>query len=102
VAIARALIRRPQLVIADEPTANLDSKSGAALIDLLRYIQAQYKTSFIFSTHDPRLSKVADDVLVVKDGKVYVKKRRVPAASPAVDLPATARPAEALPVVIEK
>jgi putative ABC transport system ATP-binding protein len=76
VAIARALIRRPQLVIADEPTANLDSQSGAAFIDLLRHMQAQYKTSFLFSTHDPRLSKVADDVLVVKDGKVYVKKRR--------------------------
>lgn len=76
VAIARALVRKPQLVIADEPTANLDSASGEALIELLRHMQVQYAMSFIFSTHDPRLSKVADDVVVVKDGRVQVKKRR--------------------------
>ncbi len=103
VAIARALIRRPQLVIADEPTANLDSQSGAALIDLLREMQAQYKTSFLFSTHDPRLSKVADDVLVVKDGKVYVKKRRLASSRHDVETPAgTSQPADELPEVIEE
>jgi putative ABC transport system ATP-binding protein len=96
VAIARALIRRPQLVIADEPTANLDSHSGAAFIDLLRHMQAQYKTSFLFSTHDPRLSKVADDVLVVKDGKVYVKKRRPVSTRAATDSLDTSQTADAL------
>jgi putative ABC transport system ATP-binding protein len=82
VAIARALIRKPQLLIADEPTANLDSKSGAALIELLKFMQAKYRMSFIFSTHDPRLSNIADDVVVVKDGRVQVKKRRVVPVTP--------------------
>src|SRR5665647_2818164 len=56
VAIARALARKPKLVIADEPTANLDSQTGAAILALMRQMVGRYKTSFIFSSHDPAVS----------------------------------------------
>ncbi|HVY38331.1 MAG TPA: ABC transporter ATP-binding protein, partial [Polyangia bacterium] len=55
VAIARALIKHPALVLADEPTANLDTRTGAEIIALMRRIQAEQAVSFVFSTHDPQL-----------------------------------------------
>ena len=70
VAIARALVKRPTLVLADEPTANLDSVNGAAVVELMRDMQKRFRTNFIFSTHDPLLMCHADRVLRTRDGIV--------------------------------
>jgi putative ABC transport system ATP-binding protein len=68
VAIARALVKGPQLVLADEPTANLDSVTGASIIELMRGIQAQFHTTFVFATHDPHLMSHADETHLIRDG----------------------------------
>jgi putative ABC transport system ATP-binding protein len=68
VAIARALVKEPALVLADEPTANLDSVTGAAIIALMRRMQETSHTSFVFSTHDPRLMAEADRTFSIRDG----------------------------------
>jgi putative ABC transport system ATP-binding protein len=68
VAIARALVKEPALVLADEPTANLDSATGTAIIDLMRRMQEAFHTSFVFSTHDPRLMAEADQTFSIRDG----------------------------------
>ncbi len=70
VAIARALIHRPALIVADEPTANLDSKTGAAILQLLRHLQREYAVTVVFSSHDPQVIAAADDLYVVHDGSV--------------------------------
>ena len=61
---------RPALVLADEPTANLDSATGSAVIGLLRTMQRDRATSFIFSSHDPQLVASADDVVNIRDGRI--------------------------------
>ena len=71
VAIARALARKPKLVIADEPTANLDSETGAAILALMRQMVDRYEVSFIFSSHDPDVIKAADDTIFLKDGAIH-------------------------------
>ena len=68
VAIGRALVKRPSLVLADEPTANLDSKTGDLIVELMHRVQAEAATTFVFSTHDPRLIQRADEVFTLKDG----------------------------------
>jgi len=70
VAIARALARKPCLVIADEPTANLDSKTGAAILGLMRTMQEKFDISFVFSSHDPELISAADDIVRLRDGVI--------------------------------
>jgi len=70
VAIARALVTRPKIVLADEPTANLDSATGEAIIDLMRDMNASEKTTFIFSTHDPKVMSHARNVIKLADGMV--------------------------------
>jgi putative ABC transport system ATP-binding protein len=70
VAIARALVKGPQIVLADEPTANLDSATGASIIELMRRVQAQSRTTFIFATHDQQLISHADELFSIRDGKV--------------------------------
>jgi putative ABC transport system ATP-binding protein len=70
VAIARALVKEPALVLADEPTANLDSVTGSAIIALMRQMQERFHTSFIFSTHDERLMREADQTFSIRDGKL--------------------------------
>jgi putative ABC transport system ATP-binding protein len=70
VAIARALVKHPEIVLADEPTANLDTRTGAAIIDLMRKVQAEFATTFIFSTHDPQLISHADETFTIRDGEL--------------------------------
>ncbi|MEI8093747.1 MAG: ABC transporter ATP-binding protein [Spirochaetales bacterium] len=77
VAIARSLVNRPRIVMADEPTANLDSKTGEAIIDLMKRISHELGTTFIFSTHDQRIVDVADHVIRILDG-VVVENSLVP------------------------
>jgi putative ABC transport system ATP-binding protein len=68
VAIARALVKHPQIVLADEPTANLDSETGAAIVSLMRRMQAEVGATFIFATHDPHLIAQADTTIALRDG----------------------------------
>ena len=68
VAIARALVVEPKLVIADEPTANLDSETGDMILKLMKQLNEVEKTTFIFSTHDPDILKYAHGVVKIKDG----------------------------------
>ena len=70
VAIARALVKGPDFVLADEPTANLDSQTGASIIDLMRRMQEEYSTTFVFSTHDPHLMSHADETFTIRDGEL--------------------------------
>ena len=76
VAIARALARKPELVLADEPTANLDSKTGAGIIELMRRMQQQQHVSFVFSSHDPKVLEAADDAVHIHDGRIVSIERR--------------------------
>jgi putative ABC transport system ATP-binding protein len=76
VAIARALATAPQLVLADEPTANLDSHTGAGIIALMRTVQREYGATFVFSSHDPKVLLEADDAVLLKDGRIVSIEQR--------------------------
>jgi putative ABC transport system ATP-binding protein len=75
VAVARALVSQPQIVLADEPTANLDSKSGIEIIELMHRINRERGTSFIFSTHDPKIMQRADKVYYLHDGSLAEERK---------------------------
>jgi len=70
VAIARSLINNPKIILADEPTGNLDSDSTEQVYDLLREINKQYQTTFIIITHDRKIAEKADRIIEIKDGKI--------------------------------
>lgn len=70
VAIARALITEPDIVLADEPTANLDSETSQSILELMREMNEKIKTTFIFSTHDPDVLKYARNIVKIKDGLI--------------------------------
>ena len=76
VAIARALATKPKLVIADEPTANLDTQTGAAILSLMRQMQRRYNISFLFSSHDRAVMRAADDAIIIQDGVIRAVRRR--------------------------
>ena len=76
VAIARALATKPRIVLADEPTANLDSKTGEEIIGLMKRINKELHTTFIFSTHDQNIFSIADHVIRLKDGLVAENSRK--------------------------
>ncbi len=75
VAVARALAPRPQFILADEPTANLDSKSAETLLDIMEKLNREEEMTFIFSTHDVRVMKRARRVITLEDGKVVSDER---------------------------
>ncbi len=76
VAIARALVTKPRVVLADEPTANLDSTTGELIIELMKRINRDQQTTFIFSTHDAAIVEIADHVIRLLDGRIVDEERR--------------------------
>jgi len=76
VAIARAMVAEPLLVLADEPTANLDSKTGGELLDLMRELNQSTGMTFVFSTHDQMIMKRATRLVTLKDGRIASDERR--------------------------
>jgi len=69
-AIARALINNPRIILADEPTGNLDSESTEAVYDILRDINEQFKTTFLIITHDRRIAQKTDRIIEIRDGRI--------------------------------
>jgi putative ABC transport system ATP-binding protein len=80
VAIARALVTRPALVLADEPTANLDSETGGNIIDLMKEMNRRDGTTFIFSTHDPKVMAHASALVRIEDGRIASREEQDGAA----------------------
>lgn len=68
VAVARAMVSKPSIILADEPTANLDSKTGADLLDMMKELNEQQKMTFVFSTHDPKIMARAKRIIRLVDG----------------------------------
>ncbi|HCL56572.1 MAG TPA: lipoprotein-releasing system ATP-binding protein LolD [Spirochaetia bacterium] len=68
VAIARALVTNPELVLADEPSANIDSETGEVIIEIMKKMNKNFSTTFIFSTHDERIMKHAQKIIKIRDG----------------------------------
>ena len=81
VAIARALVTKPRIVLADEPTANLDSTTGEAIIELMKRMNDELGTTFIFSTHDPSIVGIADHIIKLLDGSIIENVKTEMAAS---------------------
>jgi putative ABC transport system ATP-binding protein len=71
VAIARALVTRPRIILADEPTANLDSKTGEGILALMKDINRDQGTTFVFSTHDKKEIAKADRLVRIADGRIH-------------------------------
>jgi len=70
VAIARAMVAQPSIILADEPTANLDSTTGGALLDMMHELNKKFGMTFVFSTHDPIVMERADRLITIKDGMI--------------------------------
>ena len=70
VAVARAIVSQPKLVLADEPTANLDSETATQLMDLLRELNEHHKVTFLIATHDERVMRYAKRLIRMQDGKI--------------------------------
>ena len=69
-AVARAIVTRPRLVLADEPTANLDSENSRMVVELMREMNREHKVTFVFTTHDPRLLDHVDRRILLRDGSI--------------------------------
>lgn len=76
IAIARALVKNPKIVLADEPTANLDSKTGEEILKLMKEMNRKYHTTFIFSTHDSMVMDYAARLVLLHDGQIVSDERR--------------------------
>lgn len=76
VAVARALASRPDIILADEPTANLDSTTGTALVDMMKDFNENDNVTFVFSTHDPKIMSRAKRLVTLEDGKIISDVRQ--------------------------
>jgi putative ABC transport system ATP-binding protein len=76
IAIARALVKKPKLILADEPTANLDSKTGAEILELMVDLNESEKTTFIFSTHDKMVMDYAKRLVYIRDGNIIQEEKK--------------------------
>ena len=76
VAVARAVASKPKLVLADEPTANLDSENSEALLKMMRGLRDEAGMTFVFSTHDPLVVSYASRVVTLRDGQVVSDERK--------------------------
>lgn len=81
VAVARALVSNPRMVLADEPTANLDHDTALRIIELMKQMRDESGTSFIFSTHDPKIMAEAETTFTLEDGRIVGSGRESPAAA---------------------
>jgi len=81
VAVARAMATQPALILADEPTANLDSSTAAALLDVMAQLNHTHGTTFIFSTHDPQVMERARRLIRLRDGRIVSDERQASSAS---------------------
>jgi len=70
VSIARSMVKRPEIVLADEPTANLDSKNSHHILETMKKLNREFKTTFIFATHDEKVMQYLDRIISLEDGKV--------------------------------
>jgi|TARA_B100001013_G_scaffold16308_1_gene9293 putative ABC transport system ATP-binding protein len=70
VAIARAMVSHPDIILADEPTANLDSETGVLLLDMMRKFNEEFQMTFVFSTHDPQIMERAKRMVTLTDGHI--------------------------------
>ena len=77
VAVARAIVAEPDIILADEPTANLDSETGSELLDLMHGLNRKKGVTFIFATHDLKIMDKSDRLIIFKDGKVDSDKAKV-------------------------
>lgn len=77
IAVARALVTHPKLVLADEPTANLDHDTAYRIIDLMKCMRTEFGSTFLFSTHDPKIMKEAEETFVLEDGHLH-KQQKLP------------------------
>lgn len=78
VAVARAFAAEPDIILADEPTANLDSKSGSDLIELMKRLNQEKAVTFVFSTHDPRLLEHVNRIVTMEDGQIISSSQTEP------------------------
>lgn len=76
VAVARAMVSQPSIILADEPTANLDSVTGTALLDMMKSLNETRNMTFVFSTHDPKIMERASRLIHLEDGRVLEDERR--------------------------
>jgi putative ABC transport system ATP-binding protein len=76
VAIARAMVSGPEMILADEPTANLDSETGGELLEMMRELNRKTGMTFLFSTHDRMVMERADRVITLHDGRVLKDERK--------------------------
>ena len=76
VAVARAMVSRPAIILADEPTANLDSATGAGLLDMMHALNEKHGMTFVFSTHDDMIKERARRLVTLKDGQIHSDVRR--------------------------
>ncbi|MAH80705.1 MAG: lipoprotein-releasing system ATP-binding protein LolD [Rickettsiales bacterium] len=76
VSIARAIVKKPKLILADEPTANLDSENSFVILDMMKKMNNELGTTFVFSTHDERVIKSVNRVITLKDGQIFSDKSK--------------------------
>jgi len=79
VAIARALASKAKLILADEPTANLDHETAYRIINLMKQVRDQFDTTFIFSTHDPKIMDAAETLFIIEDGQISTQNKEATA-----------------------